>query len=115
MGEYGVILEHHADVPLVGGQGVDHLFVKADLAPIHRIEAGDHAQQGGFSTAGGTQQGKELPLLDVQADAVDGGEVTIPFHGIFDDNSVAHRSQLLLFRITGGRPEVNRSALVKER
>ena len=53
VGQQSVALEHHGGVPLMGGQVVDHLLVKADLAPVHRVEARDHAQQGGLAAAGG--------------------------------------------------------------
>ena len=88
--EDGVVLEYHADVPFMGGQVVDGLVVKADLAAVHRIETGDHAQQGGFAAAGGAQQGEEFPGADGQVDAVQRLKVAITFDGVLDGDSMAH-------------------------
>jgi hypothetical protein len=41
MGENGVILEDHADVPLVGGDGVHDPVAEQKLAAVHNVEARD--------------------------------------------------------------------------
>ena len=53
MGENGVVLEHHAHVPLVGGNAVDDLAVNPDFTALNGIESYNHAQQGGFPASGG--------------------------------------------------------------
>ena len=66
VGENGVVLEHHADVPLVGGHVVDPLVAEIEVAALDGVEARNHAQQGGFAAAGGAKQREEFSLLDVQ-------------------------------------------------
>lgn len=38
MGENGIILEHHADIPFVGLQVIDNLVVKADFSAVHAVK-----------------------------------------------------------------------------
>ena len=66
MGEYGVILEHHADIALGGGDVVDHLGIEGDGAPFDAVKARHHAKQGGFAAAGRAQQGEKFPFLYLQ-------------------------------------------------
>ena len=66
MGEESISLKDGVDVTLVGGDVVDALTVKNDLALIGRLKAADNAKRGGFSTAGGTKQGNEFLVMDIQ-------------------------------------------------
>ena len=89
MGENGIVLEHHADVPLAGVFIVDPLFVEIKVAALNGVKAGDHTEQGGFAAAGGTQQGKELAVPDVQVQSGDNGGAAIAFYGVFNGD-LAH-------------------------
>src|SRR5271169_1522618 len=51
-----VVLEHHGDVAFHGFEIVDATLADADLAGGDGLEAGDHAQQGGFAASGGSDE-----------------------------------------------------------
>jgi hypothetical protein len=46
------------------------LTIQHNATGIRGLEARQHAQQGRFARAGATQKGKDLALVDVQADVV---------------------------------------------
>ena len=54
-----------------GGNSVDDLSVYENVAFIRFDEAADDVEGGGFATAAGPQQRKELPLAYLQIDAVE--------------------------------------------
>ena len=66
-----VVLEHHGDVPLFRRHVVDDALADADLAARDVLEAGDHAQKGRLAAARRADQDHELPVDDVDRDAVD--------------------------------------------
>ena len=69
MREQGVGLEHGIDRPLVR-RHVPHVRVAdADRSFVRQIESGDHAQQGGLSATGRTEQGKKFAFVDRERDA----------------------------------------------
>ena len=70
--EKGVGLEHHRHRPLVRGCAGQRLAIKGDLPGGDLLEARDHAQCGGLAAAGGAEESREGPGLDMEADAVDG-------------------------------------------
>jgi hypothetical protein len=59
-----VILEHHRDVALLGRNVVDDALTDEDLAFGDFLEAGNHAQQGGFSASGRADQDDEFAIGD---------------------------------------------------
>ncbi|EFL00826.1 predicted protein [Streptomyces sp. SPB78] len=68
-----VVLEHHRDVPVLGGQ-VRHVAVAdADGAAVDVLQTGEHAQRGGLATAGGADEDEELAVLDGDVELVDSG------------------------------------------
>jgi len=78
--EERVVLEHHADVPPLGGQHGDVGAVEGDGATGRELEPGDAAQGRGLAAAGGAEQRDELALGDVEVDALhrgDGAEVLL--------------------------------------
>ena len=62
VGEERVGLEHHVDRPPVGRQRGQIHAVEQEGAIARRLEAREHAEQGGLAAAGGPQQGEELAL-----------------------------------------------------
>ena len=70
MGEQGVALEDGVDVALVGGDVVDALAQEEHVALVRLLEAADDAQDRGLAAAGGTQQGEEFVVVDVQTDVL---------------------------------------------
>jgi hypothetical protein len=49
---------------------IDELITEEDLTRIRGCESCDHPEKSGFSTAAGSEEGKEIPLLDLKADPV---------------------------------------------
>ncbi len=66
-----IILEHHRDVPVFGGEVVDDPLADPDVAGGDRFQPGDHPQQGRLSAAGRTDEDDELPIRDIGGDTVD--------------------------------------------
>ena len=60
----GVVLKHHADIPLMGGHVVDALVSKIKIAAFNGIEACDHAQKSGFPAAVISHNPHTLPRPD---------------------------------------------------
>jgi hypothetical protein len=55
-------------------RGIGHVAaIDSDLTTVGTFEAGDQPQGGGFSAAGGTEQGEELATFDAEIDVVDSG------------------------------------------
>jgi hypothetical protein len=65
-----VVLEHHRDVAVLGRRVGDLARTQPHLAGIHRLQAADHAQPSGFAAARRPDQGHELAVGDLQAQAV---------------------------------------------
>src|SRR5690606_39486459 len=79
-------LEHHPDLAAQAVEGVarveDVLAVQQDLAAglqprIQRVDAVEHAQQGGLAAARGTDQGRDALLGDLEVDALERVEVAV--------------------------------------
>ena len=66
----GVVLEHHRDVPFLGGDVVDHPVADTDLPAGDFLEPRDHAEQGGLPAARRADQDAELAVPDFDVDAV---------------------------------------------
>ena len=71
------VLEHHGDVALPRRIPGRLLAADQDAAVVGLLEAGDAAQRRGLAAARGAEQADELSLLDLERDAVDGGEVAV--------------------------------------
>ncbi len=89
----GIILKDHGDVAVFGLHVVDLPVADENLAGCHRLEAGDHAQRRGLAAAGRPHQHGELPVVDLDAQAVDRGHGLEFFDHIFKDD-VRHRACL---------------------
>src|SRR5690606_17841388 len=57
-----VALEHHGDVALLGRKVVDDLTPDRNVAARYVLQTGDHAQNGGFAAAGGTDKRHKLTV-----------------------------------------------------
>src|SRR6187431_2539204 len=68
-----VVLEHHRDVAVLRRDVGDIAIADQDAAGVDLFEAGQHAQQGGLSAAGGADENQELAIGDLEAQLVDGG------------------------------------------
>ena len=71
VGEQRVVLEHHADATLVRRDVVDRPAVENDLAVGRGLEPGEHHQACRLARAGRPEHGQELPLCDIQIEALD--------------------------------------------
>jgi hypothetical protein len=68
----GVVLEHHGDVPVLRLGLVDDTAVDPDRSVGKILQAGDHPQGRGLSTAGRTDENDELAVIHMKIDAMDG-------------------------------------------
>src|SRR4030042_1056785 len=97
--ERGVVLEHGVHVAPESGHAAHLPAFQQDLPLAGFLQAGDHAQGGGLSAAGGSQQGEELPLADADVAALHGHhlvEALLPPPQL-DRQVLAH---LVPFRVT---------------
>ena len=72
MGKQGIALKYGVHRTFDGRQSGDVLAAGKNLARIGQFQAGNDAQQGGFTTARRSQQREKLPGLDIQGDVVQG-------------------------------------------
>ena len=72
VGEKGVVLEDGGDVALVGFESVDAGAVEENFAGSGLVEASDEAEGGGFTAAGGAEEGVETAGFEGERDLVDG-------------------------------------------
>jgi hypothetical protein len=63
-------LEYHGDVAVLRRDIVDQALADADFAARYLLQTGNHAQQGRLSAAGRADQHDELPVRNIDADAV---------------------------------------------
>ena len=68
-----VVLEHHRDVAVLRRDVGDIAIADQDVAGVDLFEAGEHAQRGGLSAAGGADENQELAIGDLEVELVDGG------------------------------------------
>ena len=101
-----VVLKHHGDVALGRFDVVDDTTADIDLARGRRLEPRDHPKQGGLSAAGRTDQHAELPVADVEADALDGFDATCVDLAHIPEGDVCHRRP-----ISPSRPDRARTAV----
>ena len=80
----GIVLEHHADVALAGVHIVDALLVEEDVAALNGVETCDHTEKGGLAAAGGTQQGEQLTISDLQIQVRDDRIIPVALYCVFD-------------------------------
>ena len=73
--EQGVVLEHHADAPVLGRHGKPrrrhHLPLQQDAAFAQRLEAGDGAQHRGLAAAAGAKQAGDAAAREGEGQVVD--------------------------------------------
>jgi hypothetical protein len=79
-----VALEHHVDRALMRQDLCDVLAIEQDAALIRRLEAREHAQQGGLAAAARAEQCEKLAGDDIQRHAVDRAEGAEFFHHALD-------------------------------
>ena len=72
VGVQGVVLEHHGDVPVLGGHIVHQLAADVQLAAGDLLQTGHHPQGGGLAAAGGANQHDEFLVLNVQIEVING-------------------------------------------
>ena len=75
VGIEGVGLEHHGDVPVLGGDVVDQPVADEDVPGGDLLQARHHAQGGGLAAARGAHQDQELLVLDLDGQVVHRGDV----------------------------------------
>ena len=103
MGEKGVALEHEAEVALVQRHVGDVPAVEEDAALVGLREAGDQAEGGGFSAAGGAQQADELPPIHLQIE-IPQDDVLVISGGDIPQLQQCHSVSLLCVSVILKRP-----------
>ena len=68
MGIQRVVLEHHGDVAILGRDVVYQFVADVQLAFGDFFQAGNHAQGGGLTAAGGADQNDKFLVFDIQAE-----------------------------------------------
>ena len=77
------VLEHEADVALVGWHVVDTLAIEDDVAAIRLVEAGDDAQERRLAGTARPQQRDVAVAAERQVDALQhGGSAEALFDGV---------------------------------
>ena len=89
-----VVLEHHRDVPLLRGDGVDDPVVDGDRAAADALETRDHPQSGGLPAAGRADEDDELAVLDVEVEVGDGDRAVRVLLRHVVQHDLCHRSPL---------------------
>ena len=79
-----IALEYRAYRPFFGRPLGEVHAVEHDAPAIGQVESCNHAQQGGLAAAGGPEQREKLAGFDVDADAVDRGELAEPARHVLD-------------------------------
>ncbi len=79
--EQGVVLEHHADSPLLGREGESgagqHGITQLDFAIVDRLESGYGAQRGGLAAAGRPEQAADIATIQMQVQVLHDALLTI--------------------------------------
>jgi hypothetical protein len=70
-------LEHHGDVAVLGGEGVDHPVADAHGAAADVLQPGDHAQGGALAAARRPYQDEELAVGNVEVQVLDRMEAVV--------------------------------------
>jgi hypothetical protein len=82
VGPQRIVLEHHAELALLGRQpgaasGVHHSAAQAHRAAVQALQPRHQAQQGGLARAGGPEQTEDFSGLQLQAHMVQGGRCAV--------------------------------------
>ena len=78
-----IVLEHHADVPLVRAQMSDRISFDQNLPGVLLMKTGDGSQQGGFPAPTRAKQGKERTAVDGQRHILQRHKGAIGFFDVF--------------------------------
>ena len=73
MGKQRVLLKNRVDEAAVGRNVTDLLPIEKHLSAIGRLKAADDPEGGGLTAPGGSKQGYELFIMDIQADIIEDG------------------------------------------
>jgi hypothetical protein len=79
----GIVLKHHADVSLVGRNGIHFSLAEKDLPLVRSVKAPDEPEDGRFSAPGRAKKGEELSVLDIERDVAHRLQRPKAFHDIF--------------------------------
>src|SRR5258706_16258542 len=75
-----VVLEHHADLPLVRRQPAHDALAEANLPGVGLVEAGEQTEQRRLAAARGAEQGEQLSVCDRELDAIHGRHCAEALH-----------------------------------
>jgi hypothetical protein len=86
----GVVLEDHGDVTLTWRQVVDGSLPDVERSIGDLLEAGDHAECSGLSTAGRADEHHELSIGDFKVEATDGNRTVLVFFTNVVERNLSH-------------------------
>jgi len=89
-----VALEDHRDAALAHGQVGHVAAAEVDASPVHLLQPGDAAQQGGLAAAARPQQDDELAVGDDQAHVLDRDDLAEFFAHVFNTD-LGHKKNLV--------------------
>ena len=88
-----IVLEHHRDIAVLRGNVIHQAVTDVQLALGDLLQAGDHAQRGGFTAAGRADENDKLFVFDLKVEIGNGGHVArINLVDAFQANA-CHRNQ----------------------
>src|SRR5439155_7419088 len=91
VGEDRVALEHHADVPRVGGKGIQARAVADEAPAVRPDEPGDAAEECRLAASARAEEREELPARHRQGHAVESGLIAVALDEPVDLERRAHR------------------------
>ncbi|MNW64821.1 hypothetical protein D3C74_431380 [compost metagenome] len=68
--EQRIVLEHKADLPLLGRKIIYRLAMKNNLAAVRRLQSCQHAQNRGFAPAAWTEQPNQMAFGNAEVDVL---------------------------------------------
>ena len=91
----GIVLKHHADVSLVGRNGVHFFLTEKDLALVGLVKAPNEPEDRRLSATGRAEKGEQLSVLDVEGNVAHRLQRPKAFHDIFESNIHSHHETVL--------------------
>ena len=103
MGIQSVVLEHHGDIPILGGNVVHQTIADVQLTGGDLLQTGDHPQGGRLTAAGRTDHDDEFLILDLQIEVRDSDHAAGVFFVDVLQRQTGHR---FLTSINSYKPKV---------
>src|SRR4029453_1995812 len=105
-----VVLENHCDVAVLRRNIRDVAVTDQNAAGVHILKSCEHAQGGGLTATGGSNEDQEFAIGDVDVEFIDGGLICarVQTRSVIKSNC-SHSYQSLHRQVRAGRSVVNGS------